>query len=372
MHIFVGILGSGLLAIVLIDAFTTVVLARRAQRLFRITQIFYQLTWTPYAAVARRIASGSHRENYLSIYGPLSLLTLFACWAIGLVAGFGLLQWSVGLQLREAHPSMAAAIYFSATVLATLGLAEPSNVASRFLMVSEAGLGLSFLALVLSYLPVFYQSFSSRELRISLLDARAGSPPTAAELVLRQGPNPEKLEQQLANWEEWAAELLQSQLSYPMLAYFRSQHGNQSWLGALTTVVDASALVIVCSEGDLKRQAELTFAMGRHALVDIANVFRTKPVRPDEDRLPAEALVRLRSGLERVQTPLRPDRLLEEELQKFRNMYESYAHSLGLYFLIAAPDWIPSEGRRDNWQVTAWERTAVGFAVSDPFQDKPD
>jgi hypothetical protein len=288
MRLFVGILGAGLLATVLVDVFTAVVLARRAQRLFRVTQIFYQLTWTPYAALARRIASGRRREDYLSIYGPLSLLTLFACWAIGLIAGFGLLQWAVGLQIRNVDASIGAAIYFSATVLGTLGLAEPLNVISKWIMVVEAGFGLSFLALVLSYLPVFYQSFSSRELRISLLDARAGSPPAAAELVLRQGPNPEKLEQQLANWEEWAAELLQSQLSYPMLAYFRSQHGNQSWLAALTATVDASALVIVCSEGDLKRQAELTFAMGRHTFVDLANVFRTKPVRPSQDRLPAE------------------------------------------------------------------------------------
>ncbi|MCU1274313.1 MAG: channel, pore region [Bryobacterales bacterium] len=168
-------------------------------------RFFTSFTWTPYAALARRIASGRHREDYLSIYGPLSLLTLFACWAIGLIVGFGLLQWAVGLQIRDGQTTIGGAIYFSATVLGTLGLAEPLNVVSKWIMVVEAGFWLSFLALVLSYLPVFYQSFSSRELRISLLDARAGSPPTAAELVLRQGPNPEKLEQQLANWEEWAA-----------------------------------------------------------------------------------------------------------------------------------------------------------------------
>src|SRR5689334_2867259 len=106
--------------------------------------------------------------------------------------------------------------------------------------------------------------------------------------IRRQGRNPDKLEQQLAIWEEWSAELLQSQLSYPMLAYFRSQH-----LGALTAILDASALVIICSEGDLKRQAELTFAMGRHAVVDLATVFRAKPVPPPAERLPAEVFFRL-------------------------------------------------------------------------------
>src|SRR5438045_2814187 len=122
MRIVVGILGAGLLAIVLVDAFTSVILARRAQRLFRITRIFYQFTWTPYAALARRMASGRHREDYLSIYGPLSLLTLFAFWAIGLILGFGLLQWAVGLQIRDVQITIGKAIYFSATVLGTLGL----------------------------------------------------------------------------------------------------------------------------------------------------------------------------------------------------------------------------------------------------------
>jgi hypothetical protein len=91
-------------------------------------------------------------------------------------------------------------------------------------MAIEGGLGFTFLALVIGYLPVLYQSFANREVRISLLDARAGSPPSAGELLIRQGPDPDRLEQQFANWEEWAAELLESQLSYPVLAYFRSQH----------------------------------------------------------------------------------------------------------------------------------------------------
>ena len=368
-----AIFGCSVLATVLVDAFTTVVLARRARRWFRITQVFYQLTWSPFAAVARRITSGSRRENYLSIYGPLSLLTLLGFWAVGLIVGFGMLQWSMGVQFNGRDSTLANAVYFSATALFTLGIAEPSNLYSRYVMVFESGLGFSFLGLVIGYLPVFYQSFSSRELRITLLDARAGSPPSAAELLLRQGRNPDRLEQQLAVWEEWSAELLQSQLSYPMLAYFRSQHLNQSWLGALTAILDASALAIICSEGDLKRQAELTFAMGRHAVVDLATVFRTKPVPPSADRLPEEVFSRLRAALVAGHTPLQLERLSKAELGKFRAMYESYAHALGTHFLIAVPPWIPGERAHDNWQITAWDRTAVPFAVSDPFiESKPD
>jgi len=108
-------------------------------------------------------------------------------------------------------------------------------------------MGLDFLALVTGHLPALNQSFSRREVNISLLDARAVSPPTAAEMVYRHRDEGglEQLRQLLHEWEFWSAELLESHLSYPVLAYFRSQHDNQSWLAALTTILDTAALVMV-------------------------------------------------------------------------------------------------------------------------------
>jgi len=230
MRILAGIVGGSVLGIILLDAFETVVLARRAQHRFGITRLFYKSTWFPVSAVARLIKSPNSREKWLSVYGPVSLLMLLGLWAMGLIVGFALMQWSVGIQIHGQPSHFGNVVYFCATTFFTLGVGEPTNVVSKYLMVVEAGLGFSFLGLVIGYTPVFYQSFSSRELRISLLDARAGSPPSARELVLRQGKNPDRLEQQLAQWEEWCADVLQSQLSYPTLAYFRSQHSNQSWL----------------------------------------------------------------------------------------------------------------------------------------------
>jgi hypothetical protein len=222
-------------------------------------------------------------------------------------------------------------------------------------MVLEAGFGFSFLGLVIGYLPVLYQSFSSRELRILLLDARAGSPPSAAQFVLRRGSDADRLEERLAEWEEWALDLLHCHLSYPMLAYYRSQHANQSWLAALTTILDVSALVSLTSEHDLKRQAEFTFAAGRHALVHTASVIRVHPSRPGEDRLPSEEFLRLHAVLTAGQTPLHVERMSEPELQKLRAMYEPYAHALATYFLMSLPPWIPSALTSDNWQVATWE-----------------
>src|SRR5438034_11654012 len=101
----------------------------------------------------------------------------------------------------------------------------------------------------------------------------------------------------LAEWERWSAELLESHLSFPVLGYYRSQHDNQSWVGALTTILDTTALLIAGVENADGHQARLTFAMARHAAVDLGLVSRTPPVTPRIDRLSASALSQLRESL---------------------------------------------------------------------------
>src|SRR5499433_2644419 len=142
----------------------------------------------------------------------------------------------------------------------------------RRLVLLEAGIGFAFLALVIGYLPVLYQSFSRREVSITLLDARAGSPPSAEELLRGSWSDPEELTALLGEWERWSAEVLESHLSYPVLSYYRSQHDNQSWLTALTTILDASALLIAGIDQIGKQQALRTFKVARHAVVDLAQV----------------------------------------------------------------------------------------------------
>src|SRR4029079_19535049 len=103
--------------------------------------------------------------------------------------------------------------------------------------------GFSFLALVIGYLPVFYQSLSRREVLISMLDDRAGSPPSAGEALRRaaQARDLDRLPALLAEGERWAAEVLESHLSYPVLSFYRSQHDNQSWVVTLTALLDTAA-----------------------------------------------------------------------------------------------------------------------------------
>lgn len=344
-----------LVAIVLADAFQTVIVARHAQKIPALTRVFYRASWSLFAGVAAHISPKQRRDSYLGVYGPLSLLMLLVFWALGFITAFAVLQWSAGLELKNnGYSSFANDFYFSAGSFFTLASGEPENAASKYLMVLEAGFGFSFLGLVVGYLPVLYQCFSSRELRILLLDARAGSPPSAAQFLLRRGHSLEGLEQRLADWEEWALDLLHGHLSYPMLAYYRSQHANQSWLAALTVIMDVSSLLMLASDDELKRQAEFTFAAGRHALAHTASIFRIRLLGTHQDRLPDNGLSCLRAVLSTHAAPLHLDRISEIGLQKLRTMYEPYANALAQYFLIDLPPWIPGELTSDNWQIISW------------------
>ena len=249
--------------LILLDAFETVVLPRRvARQHFRPSVWFYRNTWRPWARLASHIPSPSRREGFLGYFGPLSLIVLLGLWASGLIFGFAFLQFGAGehLQLSGEPITFSRLLYHSGETFFTLGYGDivPNSPVARFLAVIEAGMGFAFLGTVIGYLPTIYLAFSRREVEISLLDARAGSPPTAAELLGRFGSSQPQLalDQILRDWEHWAAEVLESHLSYPVLLFYRSQHNNQSWLGALTTILDASALIIARVDGIGPEQAQ--------------------------------------------------------------------------------------------------------------------
>jgi voltage-gated potassium channel Kch len=368
MRILSAVLSILLILALLLDAFETVVLPRRVVRRIRLARGFYRITWIPSAAVARRIKSKSRREGFLGFFGPLSLLMLLIVWAVGLVGGFGMLHWSLSspLNVIGGHESFGAYLYFSGTTFFTLGYGDvtAAGTAGRGLAILEAGIGFGFLALVIGYLPVIYQAFSRREASITLLDARAGSPPSAAELLRRHSENIAELDRLLYDWERWAAELMESHLSYPVLCYYRSQHNNQSWLTALTAVLDASALVMVGVEGASKRQARLTFAMARHAVVDLAQIFNTPPREIPSDRLSKEENARLRTFLLEAGVKLAAGDDADAKLLELRKMYEPYVRSLADYLFVTLPVWAPTAEAFDNWQTSAWGR--ISAAVETP------
>jgi hypothetical protein len=357
VHLLALLLSSFLIATVLWDAFETVVLPRAVSRRFRLTLLYFRATWTSWRAVAARFRSEPRRERFLAVFGPLSLLGLIGVWALGLVAAFAGLHWSAGSNLRPigTDARFLDDLYMSGTTFFTLGLGDllPVGRFARLLTVAEAGTGFGFLAIVIAYFPVLYQSFSRREVQLTLLDAWAGSPPAAAEVLRRLAANGETaaLSPFLKEWEYWCSEVLESHISYPAVAFFRSQHQRQSWVSALASILDLSALVEVGIEGVPTWQAHVTFAMARHAAVDLAQVLRAVP-DAGVDRLSDGELEQLRRQLEGV--GLRPVRSADADrrLLTLRRSYEPYISGLARSLMMPAPPWWHGQAVKDNWQTS--------------------
>jgi len=359
MRTLIFVAGIACLFIVLIDAFQTIILPRRASGRFRLTHIFYRITWPPWAFLAKRLKEANKRESVFSYYGPMSLILLLVVWAGGMVMGFALIFQALGSPFNDAMQAAGfrSDLYVSGTTLFTLGLGDvtPRSPWARELVILESGTGLGFLAVVMGYFPVLYSAFSRREVSISLLDARAGSPPTAAELLRRHaydGGN-NALSLLLVEWERWSAELLESHISYPLLCYFRSQHNNQSWISALTAILDTSALMIAGVQGHEARQAQLTFAMARHALVDLAQIFSLDPTNKAPDRLTPERYEQLYDLLCQSGVSVCRDGHSFERLRDMRELYEGYAAALSEYLCMELPPWIADRPHKDNWLAVA-------------------
>jgi hypothetical protein len=362
MHILATIFGILIAFTVLLDAFETVILPRRIRRVLRLSSLFYRSTWVPWIRIARRIRSAGRQENFLGYFGPLSLIFLLALWAAGLIFGFTLLQFGAGdhVQINGRPVSFYGLLYHSGETFFTLGYGDivPVSKVARFLAVLEAGMGFAFLGAVIGYLPTIYSAFSKREIEISLLDVRAGSPPTAAELLGRFGTSLRQdiLDQIFRDWERWAAEVLESHISYPALSFFRSQHSNQTWLGALTTILDATSLILAGVDGIKSDQAKSTFAMARHAVVDLSQIVNARYDPNFADRLPPEQLARLRTALSDRGLKFREGEESEAKLAYLRSLYEPYAIAMARNLFIILPPWVHTEKRRDNWQAGPWDR----------------
>ena len=364
MQIFAVIVGIIVVILILQDSFESIVLPRRVSRRFRLSRLFYLSAWALWSAIARKMRPGNRREFYLSYFGPLSLILLLILWAAFLILAFALIQWGQSLPMNapEKVVSFGTYLYMSGTTFITLGLGDvtPLSGVGRFLAVAEAGMGFGFLALIIGYVPIIYQAFSRREVNISLLDARAGSPPSASEMLRRhyRTQRTEELVQFMREWERWSAELLESHLSYPVLTYYRSQHERQSWLAALTTVLDTCALLIVGFENISTPTIRATFAIARHAAVDLAQVYGTPPLNPKLNRLSRDDFVRMRDSIAEVGLHFSNEESAEQRLSELRRMYEPFVNAIADHLLVNLPPWIPAERTVDDWQTSAWDHFA--------------
>lgn len=359
MRVVAGVAGAGLIALMLSEFFVTYLLPRRVKRDPRIARGIYGALWVPWRALGRRLG-GSTGDTLLGFFGPLGMLALLAVIGIGLVTGFALLHWALHTDLVRGGPTaFSDAFYYSAGAFISASEdLRAGDAWAQALTILEAGSGLAVLFIVIGYLPALYQAFSTREIAVSQLDARAGSPPDAALFLARSVRHGGwgALDVFLQRWETWSAELMETHLAYPILCWFRSQHVNQNWLAAMVCVMDASAFTIAAAPEGEGEAARPTFAIGRHAMADLAYTLHVKP-RDADERLDPEMLERLREQVAAEGVPVASDEGLFDRLAELRSMYEPYAHALAHHLELSLPVWWAPDRKEENWRRTAWRPT---------------
>ncbi|MGH2850458.1 MAG: two pore domain potassium channel family protein [Solirubrobacteraceae bacterium] len=358
MRIVVGVVGGVLVALMLFEIFLAFLLPRRVKRDPLLARRVAIYLFRPWRAVARRLPD-QIGDTLLGMYGPFGLLLDLALWVLVLMLGYACLVWAGGSQIHAGGATFGQDFYYAATGLVSAaadGFAA-GDTFTRVLEVLDAATGFGVLTIVIAYLPSLYQAFSRRETTVSMLDARAGSPPSAGRLIVRaaqRGGWP-AVDDYLHGWEEWSAELMETHLSYPTLAFFRSQHVNQNWLSALCTILDASALAISAAPSGSVHEARFTFAISRHAIADLAYTFRAKPTGDEPDRLPQADFDALLGELRAagVELGAAPE-AIHAQLTRMRQLYEPYAEVLAQTVELRLPPWLAPENPTDNWRTTAW------------------
>jgi hypothetical protein len=340
--------GLALVIGTLTDAIGTLVAARGITGRWRPSRQFYRLTWQGWRAIGRRL--DDHREGFLSAYAPLTLLALLGLWLVALLVGWALV-YRAGAASLTGERGFGSLVYYSGTCLFTLGFGDilPQTTPLRIAALAEAGTGVATMALVISYLPVLYAAYGRRESQLLTLDDPSGEriQPIALIRIWAPGGDTARLYEFFGKWEAWTADILESHVSYPMLALFRSQHEGQSWITALGVVLDAAVLTCAVVPGAELREPYFMYRRGRRALREIG---RRLP-RTDQAQAPVER-AQFDVAYERLQAvglPLRDPDDAWERLIAYRSTYGTSLQTLIDYLLAPAGFWGHSaEDTRDE------------------------
>src|SRR5260221_3368687 len=275
-RVVVFLLGVALIAATLLSAIRTFVLPRSARD--RITFYIFRISRQVFNFLNHWSTTYEQRDERMALYAPVTLLIMPMVWLMLVLIGYMGMFWAIGAQ------SLKAAFTVSGSSLLTLGLQTQDGVYATMISFSEATIGLILIALLIAYLPTMYSAFSRRELAVTLLEVRAGSPPSAIELFTRYNrlKRLDKLTELWVQWENVFVDLEESHTSLAALAFFRSPQPHRSWITASGAVLDAAALAASTVDIPRDAQAELTLRAGYIALRRIADFFQIQYIENPE------------------------------------------------------------------------------------------
>jgi hypothetical protein len=340
-----GLVGLLLVASILLDVFLTVVVPRRPPRLgrqLRVTGYIVPGLWIWWRWVGLRLSSAERREAFLGLYGALIVIILLIAWVVGLVLGYGLLLDAMRAQLKPEPETFGASLYFAGTSLLTLGFGDVVAVGgfARLVALVAAATGLGLFALCITLLFTLYGSFQRRELAVVVLEAGAGAPPSGVTLLetFALAGILDDLPGVFRDWQSWAAEVLDSHLAYPVLAYFRSSHDNDSWISSLGAVMDASTLVLTTVKDGPKGWAKLSRSVGGHCLEDLVAYFGLQS--DTEVGVERAEFDEARRRLERAGFALEDAGRSWDNFVRLRQEYAGRVNALARYWATPPAQWI--------------------------------
>jgi len=335
LHTLVFLLGLMVVIGTLLSALSTFVLPRSARS--RLNHLLFGLLRRVFEKLVAFAKTFERKDALFAYYAPIGLMLLVPTWYVLLTLGYAAMYWALGVG------DLYTDLRLSGSSLLTLGFAEPQGFLVNLLVVSEATLGLILVALLIAYLPTMYSAFSRREEFVNLLEVRAGDPPSSVEMLLRFNRihGLERLAEYWSNWEVWFADLEESHTTLPMLVFFRSPRGNQSWITAAGTVLDCAALTLSAVDVTYTPSAALCIRAGYLSLRKIADYFDIPhPIDPHFPETPVSITrYEFEAVLDRLKLdglPLKPDR--DQAWQDFAGWRVNYDHALlALCRLVMAP-----------------------------------
>ena len=317
-----------------------------------LSRIVFRVMRALYNVFTARARTYEERDSMMAFYAPVSLLILLATWLVIILFGYMLVYVSLGIETWE------DAFSLSGSSLLTLGIAQPHNALTATIVFSEAAIGLIMIALLIAYLPTMYSAFSLRESSVTMLEVRAGSPPSAVEMILRFNRihGLTQFHELWLEWERWFAEVEESHTSLAALAFFRSPLPGQSWVTAAGAVLDAASIVNAVVDVAHDPQADLCIRSGYLALRRIADFFRISydpaPTRDDPISVSRQEFDAACAELAAGSVPLKTDR--EQAWLDFKGWRVNYDTAL---LALAALTLAPYAPWSSDRSMIVWRKT---------------
>jgi len=333
--------GAALVVFNLLDVFQAVVLPRAAGVRYRISALLVRATWPLWARYGMRIDDSDAREDFLGAYGAIALVGFLAVWGLGLIFGYGLIVFGLRADIHPV-PNFGDAVYFAGVSFLTIGYGDftPTGGAARVVGLLAGASGFSVVAIVTAFLFQVFGAFQAREVFVITFGTRAGAPPSG--LTLLETYRRLRIEDHLPDVFErgmvWAAAVLESHLSYPILAFFRSSHDYESWVAALGGLLDAATLRLTVVANDAPGHAELFSTLGRHLVHDLGQYFELEgPAGPGVERHEFETA---RARLAAAGFSLRDPEVAWRDFAEQRATYAGTLNAIAAYFRIPPAQWV--------------------------------